>query len=316
MPLDVIEGNPTLNLPWHRFENHAIAIIAAQNPAGGLQIQFHQGTVVVEWQGIIPHHPHYDWRASAMIDGNESWLCFSEAVSDAARHGQDLQLWCMARQPGNIGPAPLIQTNQPIRMPSPKITFLIPFHPDSEPAVDGARNLSPDIWFVIAGRGTPPAAIAAVMNSVPATIDPPPAVVDPAPASLALAPAVVPPVPNPAPAAIQPRLAVIEPLPDAIQPHIAANPIDPLLDAHAHIGLASNEEANRITMEEYLTLACIGAGNLDTRDLIELHKISHWSYFRLSTEEQLRNLGFDAGPARLLCLGVPRALFGAGAVDQ
>jgi hypothetical protein len=108
--------------------------------------------------------------------------------------------------------------------------------------------------------------------------------------------------------------AVIAPVPVATRLdvfHVNANP--PVL--HAHNGPAAIE-ADRITMEDFLNIARIGLADLETRHLIEHHKISHWSYFRLSTEQQLHNLGFNAGPARLLCLGVPRALLRAGDVNQ
>ena len=60
-------------------------------------------------------------------------------------------------------------------------------------------------------------------------------------------------------------------------------------------------------MNQFLRLAFIGEDDSDTREHIAQVKISHWSYFTLSTEEGLRALGFAEGPARLLCLSVAKA---------
>jgi hypothetical protein len=60
-------------------------------------------------------------------------------------------------------------------------------------------------------------------------------------------------------------------------------------------------------MDEFLTLSWIAQEDMDTRELIKQRKIHHWTYFTLSDEQQLRDLGFEEGPARLLCLGVARA---------
>ncbi|PLW21323.1 hypothetical protein PCANC_05072 [Puccinia coronata f. sp. avenae] len=64
---------------------------------------------------------------------------------------------------------------------------------------------------------------------------------------------------------------------------------------------------NPMTMEEFLTLSWIPQADTNTRELIERRKIWHWTYFSLSNEQQLRELGFEEGPARLLCLGAARA---------
>jgi hypothetical protein len=60
-------------------------------------------------------------------------------------------------------------------------------------------------------------------------------------------------------------------------------------------------------MNPYLDLAHIDDDDSHTRGILLRHRITHWTYFTLSTEEALRKLGFDEGPARLLCLAIPKA---------
>ncbi|PLW52725.1 hypothetical protein PCANC_16003 [Puccinia coronata f. sp. avenae] len=62
-----------------------------------------------------------------------------------------------------------------------------------------------------------------------------------------------------------------------------------------------------LTMDEFLTLSWIAQEDTDTCELIKQRKIHHWTYFTLSDKQQLRDLGFEEEPARLLCLGVARA---------
>ncbi|PLW56355.1 hypothetical protein PCANC_03426 [Puccinia coronata f. sp. avenae] len=71
-----------------------------------------------------------------------------------------------------------------------------------------------------------------------------------------------------------------------------------------------------IGLEAYFLMAQIREEDLDTCEHIVKHKITHWTYFRLSTEQELCQLGFAAGPARLLCLAVPRALAWTGVRDD
>ncbi|PLW58736.1 hypothetical protein PCANC_00402 [Puccinia coronata f. sp. avenae] len=75
--------------------------------------------------------------------------------------------------------------------------------------------------------------------------------------------------------------------------------------APAHNATASTSDT--LTMEQFLALSWIDHDDANTRQLISRRMISHWTYFTLSTEQQLRDLGFEEGPARLLCLGAIRA---------
>ena len=62
-----------------------------------------------------------------------------------------------------------------------------------------------------------------------------------------------------------------------------------------------------INMERFLALAHVDTNDEETRRLLQSLKITHWSYFTLSTEADLRALGFAEGPARLLCMAVGKA---------
>ncbi|PLW54509.1 hypothetical protein PCANC_05640 [Puccinia coronata f. sp. avenae] len=56
------------------------------------------------------------------------------------------------------------------------------------------------------------------------------------------------------------------------------------------------------TMEEFLHLSHIHPDDTRTRALLLRLKITHWVYFKYSTEDSLRRLGFIEGPARFLSL--------------
>ncbi|PLW12432.1 hypothetical protein PCANC_19157 [Puccinia coronata f. sp. avenae] len=56
------------------------------------------------------------------------------------------------------------------------------------------------------------------------------------------------------------------------------------------------------TMEEFLHLLHIHPDDTRTRALLLRLKITHWVYFKYSTEDSLRRLGFIEGPARFLSL--------------
>jgi hypothetical protein len=91
------------------------------------------------------------------------------------------------------------------------------------------------------------------------------------------------------------------------QPDTPAAVIPPadVIFAPAQDGPATT--SNALTMEQFLMLSWIDKDDADTRQIISRRMITHWTYFSLSTEQQLRDLGFEEGPARLLCLGVIRA---------
>ncbi|PLW27549.1 hypothetical protein PCANC_20678 [Puccinia coronata f. sp. avenae] len=61
-------------------------------------------------------------------------------------------------------------------------------------------------------------------------------------------------------------------------------------------------QSSNHTMEEFLHLAHIVPEDGETRTLISDLFITHWSYFKYSTEDSLRDLGFVEGPARYLFL--------------
>lgn len=52
------------------------------------------------------------------------------------------------------------------------------------------------------------------------------------------------------------------------------------------------------SMKKFLRLAFIAEDDIETRNRIAHLKISHWSYFTLSTKEGFRALGFEEGLAR------------------
>ncbi|EFP83786.2 uncharacterized protein PGTG_09499 [Puccinia graminis f. sp. tritici CRL 75-36-700-3] len=59
-------------------------------------------------------------------------------------------------------------------------------------------------------------------------------------------------------------------------------------------------------METYLRVSHIGQDDQLTRARLLLHGITHWTFFRSSSEPELTQLGFPLGIARLLCEGVGR----------
>ncbi|EFP89230.1 uncharacterized protein PGTG_15071 [Puccinia graminis f. sp. tritici CRL 75-36-700-3] len=61
-----------------------------------------------------------------------------------------------------------------------------------------------------------------------------------------------------------------------------------------------------VDMDTYLTVAHIEETNQATRRRLRSNGITHWTFFRRSTENELVRLGFPLGVARLLCEGVPR----------
>ncbi|KAA1072104.1 hypothetical protein PGT21_027901 [Puccinia graminis f. sp. tritici] len=61
-----------------------------------------------------------------------------------------------------------------------------------------------------------------------------------------------------------------------------------------------------ITLEKFLNVAGITREDQLTRAHMQVHGITHWTFFRSSNEEDLIALGFPIGVARLLCKGVPR----------
>jgi hypothetical protein len=73
---------------------------------------------------------------------------------------------------------------------------------------------------------------------------------------------------------VLPRDPVAAPNPPAVEPINAEAPVETM------------------SMDEFLTLSWIAKEDTDTRELIKRRKIHHWSYFTLSTEQQLRDLGF------------------------
>jgi hypothetical protein len=95
-PVDVFWDAIQMAFRWRSFETFAINHITNLNPGAKHQIRVTWSTPALKWQGVIPHHPWYDWRANAKIRGNESWRQFVEAIGDAARHGQNSQLWCIS----------------------------------------------------------------------------------------------------------------------------------------------------------------------------------------------------------------------------
>ncbi|PLW09259.1 hypothetical protein PCANC_20858 [Puccinia coronata f. sp. avenae] len=106
------------------------------------------------------------------------------------------------------------------------------------------------------------------------------------------------------PAVALPQAQIIE-ITDG--PNTPATGIPPaeVIVAPAHNATARTSDT--LTMEQFLTLSWIDKDDANTRQLISRRMISHWTYFTLSTEQQLRDLGFEEGPARLLCLGAIRA---------
>ncbi|KAA1128708.1 hypothetical protein PGTUg99_027294 [Puccinia graminis f. sp. tritici] len=59
-------------------------------------------------------------------------------------------------------------------------------------------------------------------------------------------------------------------------------------------------------METYLRVSHIAHDDQLTRARLVLHGITHWTFFRSSSEPELTQLGFPLGVARLLCEGVGR----------
>ncbi|KAA1096630.1 hypothetical protein PGT21_023365 [Puccinia graminis f. sp. tritici] len=59
-------------------------------------------------------------------------------------------------------------------------------------------------------------------------------------------------------------------------------------------------------METYLRVSHIAQDDQSTRARLLLHGITHWTFFRSSSEPELTQLGFPLGVARLLCEGVGR----------
>ncbi|KAA1097808.1 hypothetical protein PGT21_020774 [Puccinia graminis f. sp. tritici] len=65
-------------------------------------------------------------------------------------------------------------------------------------------------------------------------------------------------------------------------------------------------DMDEISMENYLVVAKIPKEDMRTRERLIDHGITHWSFFRSCDEDELKELGFLPGVARLLWEGVPR----------
>ncbi|KAA1116003.1 hypothetical protein PGTUg99_032142 [Puccinia graminis f. sp. tritici] len=65
-------------------------------------------------------------------------------------------------------------------------------------------------------------------------------------------------------------------------------------------------DMDEITMDTYLRVAKVPDDDRRTRERLADHGITHWSFFRRCDEDDLKDLGFTAGVARLLWEGVPR----------
>ncbi|KAA1064565.1 hypothetical protein PGT21_008086 [Puccinia graminis f. sp. tritici] len=61
-----------------------------------------------------------------------------------------------------------------------------------------------------------------------------------------------------------------------------------------------------VNMETYLRVSHVEDTDQATRRRLRANGITHWTFFRRSSEDELVNLGFPLGIARLLCEGVPR----------
>jgi hypothetical protein len=69
---------------------------------------------------------------------------------------------------------------------------------------------------------------------------------------------------------------------------------------------AARADMETLNMETFLNVAGIPREDEVTRARMQVHGITHWTFFRASNEQDLVALGFPIGVARLLCEGVPR----------
>ncbi|KAI9605531.1 hypothetical protein KEM48_002150 [Puccinia striiformis f. sp. tritici PST-130] len=85
-----------------------------------------------------------------------------------------------------------------------------------------------------------------------------------------------------------------------IDPLGVANPLHP-----PAMGPASHH-LELVELETYLWMAHIEPDDHATRERLRANGITHWTFFRRSSEEELTQLGFPLGICRLLCEGVGR----------
>jgi hypothetical protein len=285
-PVDVFWDGMQMAYSWPNFENWAIDLITSQNPGAGFQVRANRGTAAVTWQAIIPHHPSYDRHANEMLVGEDSWRQFVVAIADAAHHGQNSQLWCVYDN--------RVSLTSPNHAPTTILLLMIPFvssqalvpSPAARARVRQARIHSPEIMFLIP-------AVPVVHLGNGRTPSPDIMVYIPSPTNERAQPAVA-----------LPQAQIIE-ITDGPDTPATGIPPAEVIVAPAHNATARTSDT--LTMEQFLTLSWIDKDDANTRQLISRRMISHWTYFTLSTEQQLRDLGFEEGPARLLCLGAIRA---------
>ncbi|EFP74240.2 uncharacterized protein PGTG_00196 [Puccinia graminis f. sp. tritici CRL 75-36-700-3] len=81
-----------------------------------------------------------------------------------------------------------------------------------------------------------------------------------------------------------------------------------LVHAHTYRAPLGPESAamEAVDMETYLRVSHIEDADQATRRRLRANGITHWTFFRRSSEAELVNLGFPLGITRLLCEGVPR----------
>ncbi|PLW26457.1 hypothetical protein PCANC_26761 [Puccinia coronata f. sp. avenae] len=259
-PVDVLYDAVEMAYGWRSFKTFAINHFSTLNPGAANQIRANRRTPALTWQGIIPHHPWYDRRANAMIQGEASWRQFVVAIADAAQHGQNSQLWCVSHELVLEPDAVVAALARHPRGPSADIMILVPAVPVVH--LGNSRTPLPDIMVMVPSPTVQRELSVQIIRRGPIFDN------TKAPAN------------RPAPPT--------QPAPD---PNVLAPP----------------PPGDLLTMDEFLTLLWIAQEDMDTRELIKQRKIHHWTYFTLSDEQQLRDLGFEEGPACLLCLGVARA---------
>ncbi|PLW37365.1 hypothetical protein PCANC_19638 [Puccinia coronata f. sp. avenae] len=128
-PVDVLYDAIEMAYGWRSFETFASNHFSTLNPGAANQIQANRRTPALTWQGIIPHHPWYDRRANAMIQGKASWRQFVVAIADAAQHGQNSQLWCVSHEPVLEHDAVVAALARHPRRPSADVMILVPAVP-------------------------------------------------------------------------------------------------------------------------------------------------------------------------------------------